>query len=743
MRDVWLRINRAAACATLLLAPAGPALADHFDAFWDGGGGDQFWSNPDNWTTIGFPNNAAGDTYDVTIDDSFLAIPFTVSLDLPIQIVDFRLLSSLPTFELGNSNFVVQGDYTQSLGLLTGGGGSGEVNVYGTTTFDGAMINGIAGFHAFGDLLFDGPGSDDITDTPLEHTGNMIDWDGLGDIHLGGGSSFTTGAASTFTIHNDQAMYWDGLGTQSFFVNQGTIIKNGGAGTTFFTDIDFTNTGTLQVETGTFETNGVSLIGNTLTDGIWNVLNGSTLNLVGVTVQTNEADVTIAGAGASFGAMSTLETIAASGSFTISDGFDFTTQGDFTNDGSLTVGAGSAFEVVTGSAFTNFSSGTGTLAGGTMHIAGSLAFDDASIAILDADLTLDGGASQVVDQFGVDALTNFAQIASSGRFAITGSRDFTTSGDFTLATTGELSIDDGSLFRIAPDFTLTNLSSGTLTGGVLDIRGTLQFDDAAINVVNGTILLDGGNARIIDQNENDAFAKLNQIDTDGDFTIGHGRDLETAAGLDVNGRLGIDNSTVLLGRATSTLTINGNLDQTGGLVELYDGRIEIPGPFQHIVGAGGELRGDGRIVASLLNAGTVKPGHGAGTLTIEGEFLQDELGLLEIEIGGYLAGDEFDVLDIIGSLEFLDIGDGVAGTLDIALIDGFTPSFGDTFDVIFWDTRIGEFETYLGLNLGGGLWFDVQYLSDRMRLEVIPAPASAMPIIIALGIVRSRRRTAR
>ena len=48
--------------------------------------------------------------------------------------------------------------------------------------------------------------------------------------------------------------------------------------------------------------------------------------------------------------------------------------------------------------------------------------------------------------------------------------------------------------------------------------------------------------------------------------------------------------------------------------------------------------------------------------------------LLEIELDGTVGGDEYDQLDVAGSL---DLG----GTLQVSLIDGFAPGVGDTFDI--------------------------------------------------------------
>ncbi len=48
---------------------------------------------------------------------------------------------------------------------------------------------------------------------------------------------------------------------------------------------------------------------------------------------------------------------------------------------------------------------------------------------------------------------------------------------------------------------------------------------------------------------------------------------------------------------------------------------------------------------------------------------------LEIELGGTITGDEYDVVNVARNA-------ALAGTLDLALIDGFEPGFGDVFTVM-------------------------------------------------------------
>ncbi len=175
---------------------------------------------------------------------------------------------------------------------------------------------------------------------------------------------------------------------------------------------------------------------NTLTGGSYNVSGNLEIDQLGSTggeIKTNAANITLNGATSSFvdsagkDALSSLNTNAATGIFTISGGRNFTTQSDLTNNGTLGVGTGSKF-VVSGN-LTNFS-GT-TLTGGVYNIGGTLQFTGANIVTNAATISLSGSAAQIVNQSGSNGLANFATNAAAGVFEISSSHPFTTAGNFT------------------------------------------------------------------------------------------------------------------------------------------------------------------------------------------------------------------------------------------------------------------------------------------------------------------------
>ena len=148
--------------------------------------------------------------------------------------------------------------------------------------------------------------------------------------------------------------------------------------------------------------------------------------------------------------------------------------------------------------------------------------------------------------------------------------------------------------------------------------------------------------------------------------------------------------------AGAALEFDNDLNLGGhNLTKAGDGRLSINNALNTgngtVSATAGVVAGSGVIGGDLTNSGaTVAPGNSPGILTVDGNYNQTSGGTLAIEIGGTQAGMEYDVLNVLGDAS-------LAGTLDVSLIDGFTPGGGDTFKVL---TAGGDL-TDVGLTLGG------------------------------------------
>lgn len=203
-----------------------------------------------------------------------------------------------------------------------------------------------------------------------------------------------------------------------------------------------------------------------------------------------------------------------------------------------------------------------------------------------------------------------------------------------------------------------------------------------VNQGLGHIILEGGGTRII----NGTVANQGSLSAATNITLG-------TAGSDHS------NSGTLTLLNNSVATIYGN-------------------SFTNL--AGGVLGGIGTFNANatgILNQGTVSPGQSPGLLSITGDYTQAAGGILDIEIGGLLAGTEFDRLLVSGDAN-------LAGTLNVTVLNGFDPAIGSTFDFLVAGSRLGTFDQLLFSGLTGKS-FDITYGSNFASLTVV---ASAVPL---------------
>ena len=94
------------------------------------------------------------------------------------------------------------------------------------------------------------------------------------------------------------------------------------------------------------------------------------------------------------------------------------------------------------------------------------------------------------------------------------------------------------------------------------------------------------------------------------------------------------------------------------------------------IDATGTLGGTGTIAGNVTNAGGgIKPGDAPGVLTITGNLTDSQPSELDILLGGTTPGTGYSQLIVDGTASLL-------GNLDVDLVDGFSLTSGETFDII-------------------------------------------------------------
>jgi len=135
-------------------------------------------------------------------------------------------------------------------------------------------------------------------------------------------------------------------------------------------------------------------------------------------------------------------------------------------------------------------------------------------------------------------------------------------------------------------------------------------------------------------------------------------------------------------------------------------------------GSGTVARGGGG-TPTVTNAGTVRPGSSPGRLTVSGDYTQTAAGTLVTEVEGSSPGSSLDQLAVSGTAT-------LGGTLDIQ--NDFSPSPGDSFTILTYGARSGEFATINGLGIDPDHEHLPLYEADRMRLVVTKSAFSDLSI---------------
>jgi hypothetical protein len=188
--------------------------------------------------------------------------------------------------------------------------------------------------------------------------------------------------------------------------------------------------------------------------------------------------------------------------------------------------------------------------------------------------------------------------------------------------------------------------------------------------------------------------------------------------LNVSGSGTSQTMSVAVQNGVTLTTFSGINIETAGVIHLQGGTFDT----QYVEILGGSLRGSGTIVTGSgpipgqveNRRGLVAPGNGIGTLNIEGRFANGVDGTLVFDLGGTIAGVQYDQLVVDGAVT-------VEGTLAVSLADlgggQFTPNVGNSFTLLTATEDLGGvFDTYV---LPSGFVWNVLYGEDSITLNAI------------------------
>lgn len=614
------------------------------------------WSTGANWTGGVAPTAAdvavisANGTYTVVLDVSPTVVGLTLGGGSGVQTLS--LPSGITLTVNGDINIAGSGALSWTGGTLTGSGA--------TTIASGAAVN-ISGTSA------------KTLNRDVSNSGT-ITWTGASDITTGGTFTLTNQSGGLFDAQNDQTC------SVSTIINAGTFRKSLSFGTTTFSGSSFVNTGTLNIQTGTFAcsasyTNSSGTIncpsGTINLTGTYSFSNGTvqagTINLSGLTGTT----------GGAVSLSSGVVVNQTAGTNTLSSGAIISGAGKYQENGGTLSNNGTVnvanLDLISGTA-------SGVTGSDVLTITGTMNWTGGTLST--GQVTINSSAALNISANNAKTLNR--NIVNNGTITWSGSGDINGGGG------NSISNQSGAIFESQNDQTLTIgsfINAGTLrklssTGTtvlatILTNTGTINFQTGALQI-NGALNSSGGGSSITSGTVSVAYSTAGSSSgtlslssgvvfnhTSGTHALNSGMTVSGAGVYQVNGgtltntgTVSVSNLTFASGTvsgATSSdvLTITGTLNWTGGTLSTGQVTINLGGALnfsgnnaktlnRNIVNSGtitwsgsGDINGNAAnsinnqsggifdiqndqtlTIGSLTNAGTFRKTSGSGVTTV-------------------------------------------------------------------------------------------------------------------------------
>ncbi|HOC54034.1 MAG TPA: Ig-like domain-containing protein [Verrucomicrobiota bacterium] len=629
---------------------------------------------------------------------------------------------------VSNASVTFNGSYNlPNIQFDTGTTLLGTFTLTGTMSWTGGTLAGDMTIAPGGVLTLSGNADKTMNGAVLRNGGTVI-WSGAGNLVMNNGSDIENLAGGLFDVQTDATMYWPGNGYAPTFNNAGTFRKSNSTGTTTISSVSFNNTGTVDVTSGTanFGSNNLRLQSGSQLTGTGRVIGSIVLNGANVASQNLElaSGTTLTGTGTLSGTVywtgGTLAgdfTLATNGVLMLSGNADKPMSNAVLRNGGTVIWGGAGNLVMNnGSDFENLAGGLLDVQtdghtvywpgngyapiftnAGTLQVeTGVLTFSSLSPK-LNTGTTI-SGAGRVVGTLTLNGsvlLQNF-QLAYGCTLAGTGTVQ------------GTVSWTDG---LVVADVTLA-------TNCVLTLSGAVDKTMNGAVLRNGGTVIWGGTGNLVMNNGSDIENLAGGLfDVQTDATMywpgnGYAPTFNNAGTFRKSGGTGTTtlssvsfNNTGTVDVTSGTAYFSGGLNQTDGQTRLAGGSLS-GGTFNF---TGGVLLGTGVINAAVVNGAVVSPGSSLGMITVNGNYTQTASGMLQMELGGLTPGSGFDKMVVNGQAT-------LAGTINVTLANGFTPSFSDAFPILTCSTRSGSFATINLPALPNALALTAQYSPNTMTL---------------------------
>ena len=273
--------------------------------------------------------------------------------------------------------------------------------------------------------------------------------------------------------------------------------------------------------------------------------------------------------------------------------------------------------------------------------------------------------------------------------------------------------------------TITNAAGLTIQGNAylyasLNNTGTIVQNLVLSNPSDRLSLNQSANINNSGIYEFQAGEIRNQVDSIGVFN-NSGTFRKTSSGLSIVSVPFYNTGTIE--SVMGTVSFYNSYTHNNANLILKSGNVSFTNPLTI---NGGNIEGNGNINATITNSGLLNPRYVSNTefgrLTINGNYTETNNASINIQLGGNTAAVNFDQIDINGTANF-------DGTLNVSLLNGFTPTLGSTFDVLTYDAlnSLSNLD-FTGLDINSTLQFLPQWSSNKLTLKVVDKSAPILAI---------------
>ncbi len=372
---------------------------------------------------------------------------------------------------------------------------------------------------------------------------------------------------------------------------------------------------------------------------------------------------------------------------------------------------------------TNAYTGGTTISGGTLQVGGGTIGAGGS-----ATGTLGGGNISNSGTLTINRSNSYTvanNISGAGAFIQAGAGTTILSGTntYTGKTTvsaGKLSIDGEARLGANP---------GTSTGDQLNLAGgTLQTT---------------ANLSIDDSNRGITVSSNSSIETNAGTTATISSTILGSANLTKEGDGTLIFTAVQTGH-TGTVTVNagtlGGAGGTGGDLVINSGGKLATGTSPGLFTVTGALTINSS--GTLSNEITGASANGAATVRAQMDANNNLLGL----VGSVPSGWEIQNTTLHGFTLVSSLGSAPVINGTVSLLGGYSPSYGDVFDLMDWAfagniTGTPAFD-FSAITLNAGLAFNTDLFASNGMIVVVPEPSRALLLLLGLlGLVMRRRRS--